>query len=171
MSLSYGFCLDDFSSMYDSAQFAEAFRNIAGDGIDPQAGRFAAEIQGFGLSVASGYALKDGRFLESDEPVVLTLAAGLLLAGLCVALAALGVIPVRRWFARLRAVPHLFAKSMVLWCVACGTAASVYAMRILSRTGHDPAALLGVILAFFGGELLLMCLKTVLKNGKDDNHD
>ena len=101
----------------------------------------------------------------------LTLAAGLLLAGLCVALAALGVIPVRLWFARLRAVPHLFAKSMVLWCVACGTAASVYAMRILSRTGHDPAALLGVILAFFGGELLLMCLKTVLKNGKDDNHD
>jgi len=74
VSLSYGFCLDDFSSMYDSAQFAEAFRNIAGDGIAPQAGRFAAEIQGFGLSVASGYALKDGRFLESDEPVVLTLA-------------------------------------------------------------------------------------------------
>jgi len=101
----------------------------------------------------------------------LTLAAGLLLAGLCVALTALRVIPVRRWFVRLRAVPHLFAKSMVLWCVACGTAASVYAMRILARTGHDPAALLGVILAFFGGELLLMCLKTVLKNGKDDNHD
>jgi len=102
------------------------------------------------------------------------LAAGLLLAGVCVALAALGVIPVRRWFARLRAVPHLFAKAMVLWCVACGTAASGYAMRILSRTGHDPAALLGVILAFFGGELLLMCLKTVLngnKNRKDDKYD
>ena len=39
---------------------------------------------------------------------------------------------------RLRAVPHLFAKGMVLWCVICGTAASAYAMRILSRTGHDP---------------------------------
>ena len=51
----------------------------------------------------------------------------------------------------------MFAKGMVLWCVACGTAASLYAMRIMSRTGHDPAALLGVILAFFGGELLLMC--------------
>lgn len=104
----------------------------------------------------------------------LTLAAVLLLAGLCVALAALGVIPVQRWFARLRAVPHLFAKSMVLWCVACGTAASLYAMRIMSRTGHDPAALLGVILAFFGGELLLMCMKTVLngtKNRKDDSYD
>lgn len=74
---------------------------------------------------------------------------------------------------RLRAVPHLFAKLMVLWCVACGTAASAYSMRILSRTGHDPAALLGVILAFFGGELLLMCLKTVL-NGtrrKDENNN
>ena len=70
-------------------------------------------------------------------------------------------------------IPHLFAKAMVLWCVACGTAASAYALRILSRTGHDPAALLGVILAFFGGELLLMCLKTILneKKGKDDNHD
>lgn len=68
----------------------------------------------------------------------------------------------KRALDRLLAVPHLFAKSMVLWCVACGTAASAYALRILSRTGNDPAALLGVILAFFGGELLLMCLKTVL---------
>ena len=72
---------------------------------------------------------------------------------------------------KLRSVQHLFAKCMVLWCVACGTAASAYALRILSHTGHDPAALLGVILAFFGGELLLMCLKTVLneKKGKDDS--
>ena len=68
-------------------------------------------------------------------------------------------------------VPHLFAKSMVIWCVICGTTASAYAMRIMSRTEKDPAALLGVILAFFGGELLLMCLKTVLKNGKDDKHE
>ena len=67
---------------------------------------------------------------------------------------------------KLRAVPHLFAKLMVLWCVVCGTAASAYAMRILSRTGHDPAGLLGVILAFFGGELLMMCLKTVLGEKK-----
>lgn len=98
--------------------------------------------------------------------------AGILfLTGLCIGLLSLGIVPGRRLVRKLRAVPHMFAKGMVLWCVACGTAASVYAMRILSRTGHDPAALLGVILAFFGGELLLMCLKTVLKNGKDDNHD
>ena len=74
----------------------------------------------------------------------------------------------KKLLSKLRGIPHLFAKGMVLWCVVCGTAASVYAMRILSRTGHDPAALLGVILAFFGGELLLMCLKTVLKDGQDE---
>ena len=67
---------------------------------------------------------------------------------------------------KLRTVPHLCAKLMVLWCVMCGTAASAYALRTLALTGHDPAALLGVILAFFGGELLLMCLKTVLNAGK-----
>ena len=67
---------------------------------------------------------------------------------------------------KLRAVNHLFAKGMVLWCVICGTAASAYSMRIMSRTEKDPAALLGVILAFFGGELLLMCLKTILNEKK-----
>lgn len=72
---------------------------------------------------------------------------------------------------KLRAVPHLFAKCMVLWCVACGTAACAWSLRILSRTGQDPTALLGVILAFFGGELLMMCLKTVLKDRKEDSHE
>lgn len=78
-----------------------------------------------------------------------------------------------RVLARLRTVPHLFAKCMVLWCVLCGTAACAWSLRILSRTGQDPAALLGVILAFFGGELLLMCLKTILneKKGKGDAND
>lgn len=73
----------------------------------------------------------------------------------------------RKLLARLHAVPHLFGKVMVIWCVACGTAASAYALRILSRTGHDPAALLGVILAFFGGELLIMCLKKILAEPKN----
>ena len=79
----------------------------------------------------------------------------------------------RRLLDKIRAIPHLFAKVMVLWCVICGTAASAWSLRILSRTGHDPAALLSVIVAFFGGELLLMCLKTVLseKKGKGDSDD
>ena len=65
----------------------------------------------------------------------------------------------KKW---LNSIPHLFGKIMVIWCVLCGTAASAYSLRILSRTGHDPATLLGVILAFFGGELLILCLKKVL---------
>lgn len=69
------------------------------------------------------------------------------------------VARLRLWAA---GVPHLFSKVMVIWCVLCGTAASAYALRILSRTGHDPAALLGVILGFFGGELLILCLKKIL---------
>ena len=61
-----------------------------------------------------------------------------------------------------QSVPHFFGKAVVLWCIGCGAAASAYALRILSRTGHDPAALLGVILTFFGGELLILCLKKIL---------
>ena len=59
-------------------------------------------------------------------------------------------------------ISHFFAKGIVCFCVLFGAGCSAYALRILARTGHDPAALLGVILAFFGGELLLLCLKTVL---------
>lgn len=71
-----------------------------------------------------------------------------------------GVIArLRSW---LGTVPHLFGKVTVVWCVACGTASSAYALRIMSRTGQDPAALLGVILSFFGGELLVLCLKKIL---------
>lgn len=66
---------------------------------------------------------------------------------------------------RIRAVPHLFAKLTVIYCIAFASGASIYALRILSRTGHDPAALLGIIMGFFGGELLLLCLKTIFKKG------
>ena len=71
---------------------------------------------------------------------------------------------------KISAVPHLFGKLIVLWCVGFGTAASVYALRILSRTGHDSAGVLAVILGFFGGELLVLCLRTILSGkGTSDN--
>ena len=63
-------------------------------------------------------------------------------------------------------IPHLFGKVVVFWCIAVGTLASAYALRILSRTGHDASTLLGVILAFFGGELLVLCLRTILSEKK-----
>ena len=68
-----------------------------------------------------------------------------------------------RFRAWLNGIPHLFAKVTVIWCVGFATVASIYALRILSRTGNDPAALLGVILAFFGGELLILGLRTIFK--------
>ncbi len=72
---------------------------------------------------------------------------------------------------RLGATPHLFGKTVVFWCVGMGSAASFYALRILSRTEHDPSALLGVILAFFGGELTVLCIKTILGNKKEDANE
>lgn len=68
-------------------------------------------------------------------------------------------------------IPHLFGKLIVLWCVLAGTGASAWALRILSRTGHNPAALLGVILGFFGGELMVLCLNTILKEKKGRKSD
>lgn len=70
----------------------------------------------------------------------------------------------------LNKVPHLFGKLMVIWCVGCGSVCCAYALRIMSRTEKDPAALLGVILAFFGGELALMFGREALK-GKHDKQD
>ena len=75
----------------------------------------------------------------------------------------------KRLLERIRAVPHLFAKVTVIYCIAFASGASLWALRILSHTGHDPAALLGIILGFFGGELLLLCLKTILKKGDSNN--
>ena len=63
--------------------------------------------------------------------------------------------------------PHLFAKATVVYCVAFASLASAYALR-LQAAGRSAADLLAVILAFFGGELLLLCLKTVLKKEKSD---
>ena len=57
---------------------------------------------------------------------------------------------------RIGKIPHLFAKVTIAYCVAAASGASWYALRIMSRTGNDPAALLGVILGFFGGELLVL---------------
>lgn len=74
----------------------------------------------------------------------------------------------KKLISKISNIPHLFGKLIVIWCVAVGTGASAWALRILSRTGHDSAAVLGVILAFFGGELMALCLKTIL-GGKEKN--
>ena len=77
----------------------------------------------------------------------------------------------KKLIAWISAIPHLFGKLIVIWCVAVGTGASAWALRILSRTGHDSAPVLGVILAFFGGELMVLCLNTIMKEKKGRNNN
>lgn len=76
----------------------------------------------------------------------------------------------QRFWNRFTSIPHLFAKLTIIYCIVFASGASVYALRILSRTGADATGLLGIIMGFFGGELLLLLLKTVLKK-KEDNDD
>ena len=75
MSLSYGFCLDDLSSMYNSTQFANAFHAITGDGVTPHGSQMSVTINGFTATVASGYALAAGCWLLNDENLSLTVKA------------------------------------------------------------------------------------------------
>lgn len=59
-------------------------------------------------------------------------------------------------------IPHLFAKATVVYCVACATIASAYALRA-QAAGMGMEGVLAIVLGFFGGELMLLCLKTILK--------
>lgn len=77
----------------------------------------------------------------------------------------------KKALAKFMRTPHLFGKMMVVWCIACGTVFSYYALRIMSHTGQDASKLLGVILAFFGGELALMFGKNALAGKKDKSVD
>ena len=62
---------------------------------------------------------------------------------------------------RLRKINHLFAKCTVAWCIFWGTACCVYALRGYFNTGLDATKLLGVILGFLGGELILLIARTI----------
>lgn len=69
---------------------------------------------------------------------------------------------------RLTNIPHLFGKIMVVWCVGAGTLCSLWALRILSRTGQDASGLLTPVLAFFGGELALMFGRNALQRNTNE---
>lgn len=71
----------------------------------------------------------------------------------------------------MKKIPHLFGKTIVAVCIVCTTGFSYYALRILSRTGHDATGLLAVIVGFFGGELLFLCLRNILKKEKSNGTD
>lgn len=78
--------------------------------------------------------------------------------------------PLKRFRAWLAKVPHLFAKTTIIYCILCATLASAYALRAQAR-GMSMEGLLAVVLGFFGGELLLLCLKTVLKKDLEQKEE
>lgn len=66
MSLSYGFALRPTDN---SSDFANAIHAIAGDGIADSGGRFAISgVNGFTVTLSTGYAFAAGRWMENDEP-------------------------------------------------------------------------------------------------------
>ena len=67
-------------------------------------------------------------------------------------------------------VPHLFAKATVIYCIAFATLSSLYALCKQGQ-GFAMSEVLAIVLAFFGGELLLLCLKTILKRESRDDEN
>lgn len=74
----------------------------------------------------------------------------------------------KRVKAYLHKVPHLFAKVTIIYCIICATLASAYALRA-QAAGMSMAEVLAIVLGFFGGELMLLCLKTILKKEDKNN--
>lgn len=70
----------------------------------------------------------------------------------------------------LKNTPHLFAKLTIVYCILFASGASVWALWRQGQ-GFAMTDVLAVVLGFFGGELLLLCLKTVLgkEKGKNEN--
>lgn len=69
-------------------------------------------------------------------------------------------------------VRNLFSKIIVFYCIGCATFFCYYAFRIMSHTGHDASGILGIAIGFFGGELMLMCMKAIFgRNNKEVNDE
>ena len=73
------------------------------------------------------------------------------------------LIKLKRWVG---SIPHLFSKTIVAICIFMGIRHTEMAMQVVRDTGAEPSMTLAASLAFFGGELLFLCLKTI-KGGKD----
>lgn len=70
MALSYGFAL---TATDNSADFSNALSAVTGDGIAKKGGRFSCTVNGFTVTLSSGYAYASGRYVENDEPYTMTI--------------------------------------------------------------------------------------------------
>lgn len=75
-----------------------------------------------------------------------------------------------------RKTKHLFSKIAVIYCIAFSSIASIWALWIADKDRLLVTEVLAIILALFGGELLLICLRQVIgtkecKKPKGDEED
>ena len=77
----------------------------------------------------------------------------------------------RKFIRKLKKIPRLFSKVIVVWCIICGTVFSIMSLLMFYSTGLDASNLLVPILGFFGGELALLFGKTAFgkKYGETQN--
>ena len=61
-----------------------------------------------------------------------------------------------------RKTKHLFSKIAIIYCIAFSSIASIWALWIADKDGLLVTEVLAIILALFGGELLLICLRQVI---------
>lgn len=73
MSLTFGFGLGEIGTNYTSNQFSDAMRQITGDGVCIAGGKLALSASGFTANLSTGYVLTAGRWVENDEPLLLTI--------------------------------------------------------------------------------------------------
>ena len=78
----------------------------------------------------------------------------------------MGSAPMKKIFE----TPHLFAKLTIIYCIAYASAVTAYCVWKQGQ-GMPMTDILAVALGFFGGELLLLCLKTVLGKKKKEESD
>lgn len=69
-----------------------------------------------------------------------------------------------KFILKIKKIPHLFSKVIVVWCIMCGTTFSVCGLFMLYKTGLDASNLLIPILGFFGGELAFLFGKTAVSS-------
>lgn len=67
---------------------------------------------------------------------------------------------------------HLFSKIIVAYCIAISTVMTAAVLIISARIGELSSATVATLFAFWGGELLLLCLKRMFadntKKPRDD---
>ena len=64
-----------------------------------------------------------------------------------------------------------FSKWVVIYCVAIGTIITAAALIISYRAGSITSGIISALLAFWGGELMLVCLTKVLEAEKPKKKD